>query len=80
MGLKYEATVTQRYEQNGEEKKRYIRVGAVFETAKGLSLKLDAVPVNFDGWIQFYVPKPKDAAKPDTDPTNGEDTAGDIPF
>lgn len=81
MALKYEAVVTQRYEQNGEEKKRYIRVGAVFEGAKGLSLKLDSIPVSFDGWIQFYEPKPKEdkPSPPDNKPAD-DDSDGPVPF
>lgn len=62
MPKKYDAVVSQRYTQNGEEKKRYINVGAVFEGERGLSLKLDAIPVGFDGWIQFYEPRERDAA------------------
>lgn len=47
------------YQNNkGETKKNYLNVGAVFENDKGaLSLKLNAVPTSFNGWISFYVPK-----------------------
>jgi hypothetical protein len=57
MGKVYDAVVTQRYEKNGESKNRYINVGAVFSGEKGMSLKLDSLPIGFDGWIQFYEPR-----------------------
>lgn len=45
---------------NGEERKRYTKVGTVFEDDQGrMSLKLDAVPVGPDwsGWISFFAPQ-----------------------
>ncbi len=44
-------------DRNGNERKRYLNCGAVFETEKGLSLKLEALPVGFDGWLQLYEPR-----------------------
>ena len=42
----------------GEEKTRYSNIGVVFERDDGsLSLKLESIPVNFSGWVNFYVPK-----------------------
>lgn len=72
MALKYEAKarVGTYTNQNGEEKPNWVRVGAVFETSKGLSMKMDAVPVGFDGWISFFEPKPKDGSKPAQAPGN----------
>jgi hypothetical protein len=75
MAKKYDAVVTQRYQQNGEDKKRYINVGAVFESDKGLSLKLDSIPVAFDGWIQFYEPRPREDKPQDDKPFDDK-----IPF
>jgi hypothetical protein len=83
MAKKFDAVVTQRYSQNGEDKKRYINVGAVFEGEKGLSLKLDSIPVQFDGWINFYEPRPRDdqPAKPtEAAPTGGDPFKDDVPF
>lgn len=76
------------YKVNGEEKKRYLNVGAVFEDENDgrLSMKLDAVPVSKDwsGWISFYEPQARGerpaagrsepAAKPQ------QDFDDDIPF
>jgi hypothetical protein len=64
MAKVYDVVVTQRYERNGEEKKRYINIGSVFEGDKGMSIKLDSVPVGWDGWAQFYEPKPREEATP----------------
>lgn len=61
MKKKYDAVVTTgKYtDRDGKEKNRYLTVGAVLESDKGLSLKLEALPVGFNGWINFYEPKPK---------------------
>ena len=54
------ATVGKFTNGQGEEKKRFLTVGAVFEDDQGrLSMKLDGVPVSpeWSGWISFYEPK-----------------------
>lgn len=59
------ATIGKYTDRQGNEKKRYVTVGSVFEDEQGrLSLKMDAVPVGgeWSGWISFYEPKAKDAA------------------
>ena len=38
----------------GQERNRYLKCGAVFENTKGLTLKLDALPVSSNGWFQLY--------------------------
>jgi hypothetical protein len=55
--------VTGEYVHNGQTKKRYVNVGVVLEGDKGLSLKLEAIPVNFNGWINFYEPKPREQSQ-----------------
>ena len=57
MSKKYDVVYTQRYTQNGEEKTKWINCGAVLETAKGFRVKLDAIPVGFDGWFALFEPK-----------------------
>lgn len=37
----------------GEEKTRYVNVGVLLETGKGEMLKIESLPVNWDGWIYF---------------------------
>lgn len=57
--------ITGKYQdRDGNDKNRYTNIGVVIETDKGLSLKLEAVPVGWDGWAGLYEPKPRDAATP----------------
>jgi len=76
----YDAVVvTGEYQdRQGNTKKRYLTVGAVLEGDKGLSLKLEALPVNFSGWINFYEPRQKEEAQSrQKDPADFND---DIPW
>lgn len=43
--------------RQGEEKNRYVTIGAVIQTDKGMSLRLEAVPVGWDGWAGLYEPQ-----------------------
>ena len=75
----YDAVVTTGTytDREGKEKKKYLNVGVVLEGDKGMSLKLEALPVNFDGWINFYEPKRKEQAAPAAAPDDFDDK---IPF
>ena len=42
------------------DKKYYTNIGRVLQTEKGFSLKLDVLPVGWDGWAAFYTPKAKE--------------------
>jgi hypothetical protein len=62
---KYEvvATVGKYTTKSGEEKKRYLNIGTVFENDKGqLSMKLDSIPVGpeWSGWVSFFEPKERE--------------------
>ena len=59
MSRKYEVTViTGKYtDKNGQEKSRYQTIGAVIETKNGPMLKLEAVPIAWDGWAYLNEPK-----------------------
>lgn len=46
--------------KDGEEKTRYIKMGVVIETKNGLALKLETIPVAFDGWAYLNEPKEKE--------------------
>lgn len=64
------ATIGKYTDRNGDEKKRYLTVGAVFENDEGhLSMKLEAVPVGteWSGWLSFYIPKEREASPPKED-------------
>lgn len=78
-------------DRNGVERKRYLNCGAVFETERGLSLKLESIPVGFDGWFQLYEPREEQSAPRQSGPQSvarqrrlaaggGEDFEDDIPF
>lgn len=61
MGKLYEVTaVTGTYEKDGETKKRYMNIGSVIETKNGLSLKLEAIPVGWDGWAYLNEPQQRE--------------------
>lgn len=48
-------------DRDGNEKTRYVNVGSMFTRDDGsLTMKLEAIPVGFNGWVNFYEPKPKD--------------------
>ena len=59
MARKYEVTaVTGKYtDSTGAEKSRYQTLGSVIETKNGLMLKLEAMPIGWDGWAYLNEPK-----------------------
>jgi hypothetical protein len=49
--------------KDGQEKKRYQRIGSVIETRNGEMLKIDVIPLvqgGWDGWSYINEPKPKE--------------------
>jgi hypothetical protein len=78
MGIKFEVIAAGETYTNkaGEEKKRWNKIGVVMETAKGLSLKMETVPVNWNGWAMLSEPKPREE-KPKA---GGFDDLDDMPF
>lgn len=62
MSKKYDVTaVTGRYKDaSGAEKNRYLTIGAIIETKNGPMLKLEAVPVGWDGWAYLNDPRPRE--------------------
>lgn len=66
MGIKYEVIASSGTYTNkaGEEKKRWVKMGVVMDTKNGMSIKLESVPVGWDGWAMLTEPKQqKDAPK-----------------
>lgn len=56
---------------SGQEKKRYVTIGAAFTGPDGqMSLKLEAVPVGqgWNGWVNLYEPRQQD--RPNTPAPN----------
>lgn len=67
MAVRYEVVASIREE--GREKPRYIRVGSIIETRNGDMLKMDSIPLGWNGWAYLNEPKPK--AAPDANPDRG---------
>jgi hypothetical protein len=71
-------------DRNGEEKTRYVNIGALFTRDDGsMTAKIESIPVGFNGWVNFYVPKPRDEARaPAAERNSGgaSDPNDDIPF
>ena len=89
MSRKYEVVaVTGKYQdRDGNEKSRYMTIGAVIETRNGLMLKLEANPVGWDGWAYLNEPKPRDgqsqqrqAPRQQSRANDGMDDMDSIPF
>jgi hypothetical protein len=51
-------------DRGGEEKTRYTNCGALLERDDGsLTVKLEAIPVGFSGWLNCYDPKPREGGQ-----------------
>lgn len=47
-------------DSQGNDKVRWVDCGVVFESKNGMAVKLEALPVKFDGWLQLFEPKDKE--------------------
>jgi len=48
-------------DRNGDEKTRFVNVGAVFERDDGsLCAKLESIPVGFTGWLNLFEPRERE--------------------
>lgn len=61
------------------------KIGVVFQTDKGFSMKLESVPVGWDGWATLFEPKDKGTRAPvsrpaETRPATDADLNDDPPF
>jgi hypothetical protein len=58
MKVKYDAMCKAgSYIKDGQEKTRWHKVGVVLVGDKGMSLKVESLPIGFDGWVSFFEPK-----------------------
>lgn len=83
MPIKYEVrSITGKYtDKNGNEKNSYQTIGKIIQTAKGgFMLKLDSIPVGFDGWAYLNEPQPKEQDKKPATAGGLGDMEDDIPF
>jgi hypothetical protein len=64
MGIRYDAIAKNgTYTKDGVEKNKWVKVGVVVDTKNGgLALKIEQLPVPFDGWLQLAEPKAKEQA------------------
>lgn len=70
-------------DKNGQEKNQYLNIGKVIETKTGSQMiKIDSIPVGFDGWAYLNDPRPRDDNKGNSAPQNEEPPMddSDIPF
>ena len=66
--------------KQGEEKTRYVNVGVLLETGKGEMLKIESLPVPFDGWIYFSDLEKKEVGQNPTARASAELDDGSVPF
>ena len=81
MAIRYDAIAKNgTYTKDGVEKNKWVKVGVVVDTKNGgLALKIEQLPVPFDGWLQLAEPKAKEQApQQETSQDNTQDP--DIPF
>lgn len=61
-----------------QEKTYWKKIGVVLQSDKGFSLKVEMIPVGWDGWASLFEPKEKDSAPAKS--TRASDDDGGIPF
>lgn len=61
-------------------KPNYVKVGVVLEGDKGLSMKLETLPMGneWNGWLNFYEPKPRNGEQ--SAQQSSADPSDPIPF
>lgn len=70
-------------DRQGNEKSRYVTVGAVFEDdKKRMSLKIEALPVggSWNGWVSFFSPKESQQSKDSPSNKTSGNLEDDIPW
>lgn len=70
-------------DRQGNDKKRYVTVGAVLEDDKGrMSLKIESLPVGgeWNGWVSFFTPKEPVKQGNTARNEQGDDPDLDVPF
>lgn len=86
MGIRYDViTKNGTYTKDGVEKTRWLKVGVCMDTKQnGLAIKLESLPIVFDGWLSLAEPKQKDNFTPRGNDEMPKaplgDISDDIPF
>lgn len=63
-----------------DDKPNYVRIGTVFKTERGLSMKLDAIPAGneWNGWVSLFEPKAKEDRPAQSQPSRKQAPASGI--
>jgi hypothetical protein len=75
-----------KYVKDGEEKTRWMNVGILLETDKGMRIKLEAIPIVTDQnglWLSVFEPReqaPRAAPKQESFRQPAADPNEDVPF
>jgi hypothetical protein len=85
MGIKYDVICKNGSytDKTGAEKTKWLKVGVCMDTKSGaLAIKLESLPVQFDGWLSLAEPRDKDNFKPrgSDELSKSNDDFGDVPF
>lgn len=64
----------------GETKKRYLKIGAIIESKHGPMLKLDTIPLEWNGYAYINEPYDKEQRQPQTRGARRQDDFEDEPF
>jgi len=67
---------------NGQQKKRYQRIGSIIDTRNGAMLKIDSIPLReggWDGWAYINDPRPQESREQQRRQVI-DDTDDSIPF
>jgi len=67
-------------DRDGNEKSRWVKCGVIIEKDGRLSVKIESLPVAFDGWLSAFEPKEKQPARPARQSRAAELDGEDIPF
>ncbi len=79
MGVKYEVTAVMR--EDGREKGRYVKLGVVLDTKRGPMIKIENIPVGWDGWAYLNEPREsKNQSAGKSARKQLDDDGDDIPF
>jgi hypothetical protein len=66
---------------NGQQKKRYQRIGSIIDTRNGAMLKIDSIPLREGGWDGWaYINDPREKEEQPRKKSSGFDDMTDIPF
>lgn len=72
--------VTSKYESEGKEKAVWTRIGTLFEKDGKTKIKLDAIPINTEGWFHVFEDEKVSGKTDQTDDLDDDVSLDEIPF